>query len=309
MFMEYVADELERVRRHRKGFAVQDFKGTFAIMKELSANVSRTYQDTLTELSKRYPNARPEHVRRSIELTLRLWLKLDIHSADIRLGADSPDRCPVDWSLSITLDQLLKEQFEDSMVTQPHGKSLRFDQRFTAAYLVKTCGIQFQWSDDIATHLDFELDDLVLTVYRHKASLISHLSGPQGSPIPMKLLEEVLSTMNLLFPFGNHATKSLLFKEGQPSLWTLGTHKPYVDLDLARYGHYGGKLEKLMETFDKSARTWKQLALDRRNKMEWSAFWVTVMVALLTIISIPSNIIQATYSVKAYQATVSQGKA
>jgi hypothetical protein len=62
-----------------------------------------------------------------------------------------------------------------------------------------------------------------------------------------------------------------------------------------------------MHAFDKTPRTWKQLAFDRRNKLEWAAFWVTVMVGTLTIISIPCNIIQATYSVKAYRLALAQG--
>jgi hypothetical protein len=233
-FVDYVADELERVGRHGRLFTVQDFRGTFAMIEELSANASRTYNDILAELSRRYPNDHPDAVRRSIELTVRLWLTLDIHSDSVRVGAES-DRTPINWDLSQSLDDLLRDQPRGRTTTQRYGASARFDRRLTAAYLVKTCGISFQWSDCIATHLDFDLDRLILTIYRHKATLISHLVSPQRSPVPKELLEEVISTMDLLFPFGDEPTRDLLFKEDQRFLYTLGgNYKIYSELDLAR---------------------------------------------------------------------------
>ena len=304
-FLEYVADELERVRHHRSLFAVQDFGGTFAIIQTIGANLSKPYKDILGELSSNYLHVPPEAIRRSMELTVRLWLTLNTCSHDIHVGAISTEDTPIDWDLNLSLEQLLNTLVPSSVTTHNHDGLFRFDVGLTAAYLVNTCGMRLQWSDDIASHLNFDLRRLVLTVYRHKACLVSHLKSSQSCPMPKDLLEEILRTLDLLFPFGDDATRRLLFKEGQQSLYTLGTHDT-EDLDLAHYKHYGAKLGRLMESFDKTSRTWKQLAFDRRNKLEWSAFWVTVMVALLTIISIPCNIIQATYSVKAYHATLAQ---
>jgi hypothetical protein len=241
-----------------------------------------------------------------MELAVRLWLTINTHSAGIHVGAVLTESAPIDWDLSISLEQLLKFQFAGRGATHRNGDPSRFEQRLTAAYLVQTCGVTLQWSDDIASHLEFDLERLSLTVYRHKALLVSRLESTPVNPIPKDILEEVLSTLDLLFPFGDKATRSLLFKENQQSLYTLGSYKIDVELDLARYKCYGSKLGRLMTSFDKAPRTWRQLAFDRRNKLEWSAFWVTVMVALLTMISIPCNIIQATYSVKAYQATIAQ---
>jgi hypothetical protein len=305
-FLGYVADELERVRHHRSLFAVQDFDGTFAIIQRIGANVAKPYKEILSELSCQYLNVTPEAIRRSVELAVRLWLTLNTYSTDIRVGAESAENTPIDWDPSLSLDQLLIDQFGKQPVASSRDHPSRYDAGFTAAYLVNTCGMKLQWSDDIATHLDFDLRHLTLTVYRHKACLISHLGGRLGCPIPKEVLEEILRTLDLLFPFGDDATRRLLIKEGQQSLFTLGTYKTEEDLDLVRYKYFGAKLGRLMESFDKKPRTWRQLAFDRRNKLEWSAFWMTVMVALLTVISIPCNIIQATYSVKAYQATVAQ---
>jgi hypothetical protein len=306
-FLKYVADELERVRHHRSLFAVQDFNGTFAIVQNIAANPSRPYRDVLADLSTQYLNVTPEAIRRSIELSFRLWLTLNTSSTDVRVGAETTESSPIDWDLDISLEQLLKNQIVSPSMTPRQEDPSRFDAGFTVAYLVNTCGMRLQWSDDIASHLNFDQRRLVLTVYRHKACLISHLESSQYCPIPKEVLEELLKTLELLFPFGDDATKRLLSREGQQSLYTLGTYGTDDDLDLSHYKYFGAKLGRLMLSFDGTSRTWKQLAFDRRNKLEWSAFWVTVMVALLTVISIPCNIIQATYSVKAYHATLAQG--
>jgi hypothetical protein len=181
-----------------------------------------------------------------------------------------------------------------------------FDPTFTATYLVNTCGVRLQWTDDILAHLNFDLKRLTLTVYRHKACILGHLDNLQDCPLPRDVLEEILDTMDLLFP-PDMATKHLLLKEGQQSMYTLGCHRSSRVLDVGHYQYFGEALEYLVEAFDKAPRTWRQLALDRRNKLEWSAFWVTIMVAVLTVVSIPCNIVQATYSVKAYHVALAQG--
>ena len=306
--LDYVADELERVRPYRRLFAAQDFDGTISIIQRLRTEPSRSYGDIVHDLSSQFLNMTPEAIRRSLELSVRLWLTFNTHSADIAVGSISAEESPTDWAQDVSLDKLLHDRF--ARQTQSHSQQSQpsFDPGLTAAYLVNTCGLTLHWTNDIGSHLDFDLKRLVLTVYRHKACLISHLESPHGCPIPSGVLRETLNTIDMLFPFGDEATRRLLVKEGQSSLYTLGIHEAHPSLELSYYKYFGVELGRLMEAFDKTPRTWRQLALDRRNKLQWSAFWVTVMVAVLTVVSIPCNIIQATYSVKAYHATLAQGR-
>jgi hypothetical protein len=305
--MEHIVRELDHVRHHRSLFVAQHFDATLTIIRTIQQDTSKRYEEVVRALLGQFPNANPDAVRRSIELTVRMWLTINTHSSDIFVGPMSAGDAPIDWEQDISLEQLLRSRF-GRRIQLPRQRSIAmFDPAFTATYLVNTCGVRLQWTDDLFSHLNFDLKRLVLTVYRHKACLLSHIDCPQGSPIPQEVMEEVLDTMDLLFPPWDADTKRLLLKERQQSLFTLGCRKSGRTLDVAHYRYFGEALENLIDSFDKTPRTWRQLALDRRNKLEWSAFWVTVMVAVLTIVSIPCNLVQATYSVKAYRVALAQG--
>jgi hypothetical protein len=304
--VEHIVRELEHVRHHRSLFAIQDFDTTFTVIRLIQQDTSKRYEDIVRILHEQSPTATPDAIRRSVELTIRMWLTINIHSSDIFVGPLSAGDAPVDWRQDISLEQLLRNRFGRSVQLHRQRSIAMFDPAFTATYLVNTCGVRLQWTDDLLSHLNFDLKRLVLTVYRHKACLLSHIDSSQGCPIPQDVMEEVLDTMDLLFPPWDADTKRLLLKERQQSLFTLGCRKSGRTFDVAHYRYFGEALENLIDSFDKTPRTWRQLALDRRNKLEWSAFWVTIMVAVLTVVSIPCNIVQATYSVKAYRVALAQ---
>jgi hypothetical protein len=150
----------------------------------------------------------------------------------------------------------------------------------TAAYLASTCGLKLRWTDRLSDHLRFDSTCQTLAVYRHKICLVNHIESNGDCPIPERVLNEMLDTLNLLFPFGDLATKQLLIKEHQQPLYQLGSCGRTRKLDLANYEYFWEELEYLINSFDKPPKTWRQLATDRRNKMEWAVFWATVMVRL-----------------------------
>lgn len=306
-YLDFMVAELEHVKHHRDLFAAQDLAGTSAIIQEIRNNPHKPYDEVVQYLSTQLLNFDTLAIRRSIELSTRLWLLLNIRSSAVTLGPIFAGDDSLEWDGRLSLVSFLQRQFVQSRQSSLSKEYVRIGPACTAAYYASTCGMRIRWTDDMASHLNFDLETLVLTVYRHKICLVNHLDNPKGCPFPADLLGEALDTMNLLFPLGDVATKRLLLKEGQRSIYTLGSCGRSRNLDLSHYQYFGDKLHLLMESFDKSPRTWQQLAFDRRNKLEWSAFWVTVMVAILTVISIPCNIIQATYSVKGYYLAVAQG--
>lgn len=304
--LDHIVRELDQVRHDRDEFAAQNFDATLGIIQVLRDNHSKQYKDIVRELLVQFSPSTPDAVRRSIELTLRMWLTINAHTSDIFVGPIFAGDKPIDWPDNESLTGLLQRRYEKRVPRSQQVGFAAFDPTFTAIYLVKTCGVRLQWTDDILAHLNFDLRRLTLTVYRHKACIRGHLDGPRGCPIRNDFLEEILDTMDLLFPPWDDSTKRLLLQEGQQSLYTLGCRRGDRVLDVGHYQYFGEVLERIFESFNKS-RTWRQLAFDRRNKLDWSAFWVTVMVAVLTIVSIPCNIIQATYSVKAYRVALAQG--
>ncbi|KAH7071479.1 hypothetical protein BKA63DRAFT_73422 [Paraphoma chrysanthemicola] len=307
-YFEYLANELDQLRHYRHLFAAQSFESTFGIIKTLRDKNTTTYAEILDSLGNHYPDASRDALRRSVELSLRMWLTVNVHHSDIYTGPIAAGDQPLDWAQDECLEQLFRGKFGRNVHLQRQRTTAKFDTALTAAYLVGTCGMRLHWTDDLAAHLGYDSNRRVLTVYRHKACLLNHADYHRGCPIPRDVLEEALETMDLLFPPWDNPTKQLLVREKQQSLFRLGCRRPVRTFDIAHYQYFGGSLEHIIESFDKTPRTWKQLAFDRRNKLEWSAFWMTVFVAVLTLVSIPCNIIQATYSVKAYNLAVAQGR-
>lgn len=295
------------MRHNRALFAAQDLDGMFDIIQTLRDGHNKTCGEIVRELSPHFMNLEPGAIRRSLELSTRLWLSLNTHSSDVAVGPIFAGEVALEWEENMSLDAIVQKHFAKGVRAHAPKGFAKIEPAFTAAYLVNACGMKLQWTDNIAGHLKFDLERVELSVYRHKICLVNHLEHQQGCPFPEDLLIELLDTMNLLFPFGDVATKQLLLKEGQKSMYTLGSCSRSRNLDLSHYKYFGEELLHLIESFDKTPRTWKQLALDRRNKLEWSAFWITVMIAFLTLVSIPCNIIQATYSVKAYHVALAQG--
>jgi hypothetical protein len=302
-FLQHIKNEFEPLLRRRECYAVADLKDIFKIVEVLRQLCTRPLSEVLQALSTQFPNIELAKLRRSVELSVRLWLTLNISSYAIALGPTFANEVPLDWEDVVSLEDVARKRF----VKNQRSSRIKVDPKFTAANLAKTCGIAINWTDYIDGHLGFDSERQVLTVYRHKVCLVNFLDGEDGCPIPRDLLNEALHTLNLLFPFGDLATKQLLFKENQQSFYGLGNCNRSRQLDLATYSYFREELEHLLDAFSRPPRTWKQLAIDRRNKMEWAAFWITILVGLLTVVSIPCNIIQATYSVKAYRVALGQG--
>jgi hypothetical protein len=306
-YLDFFRSEVAQVQHHRAAFAAQDLNSIFTIVEKLRENHDKPCREIVHILSTHFLNFDSAAIRRSLELSTRLWLMLNTRSSEISFGPIFAGAVAIEWDLDCSLDALVQKQFARRTHGHVSKEYSNIDPEFSAAYLINTCGLKLEWTDDISEHLDFDSRRTILRVYRHKICVVHHLNNGQGCPLPEDLLGEILDTLNLLFPFGDGDTRQLLRREGQASMYSLGSCNRSRQLNLAQYQYFGEALEHLMESFDKAPRTWRQLAFDRRNKLEWSAFWVTIMVAFLTVVSIPCNIIQATYSVKAYHAAVVQG--
>lgn len=306
-FISCLKNELFRTHHHQGRFAVETLGATMDLIRILRKMGSSSLSDVLIDLSGPFLNVDKRCIQRSLELSIRLWLTINVNSRCVAVGPTFPREVPLDWAEDVSLEYLIQERWKSIPSDRGTETALKVDAMFTAAYLVDICGMTLEWTDYLTDHLKVDQKGRILTVYKHKVCLLYNLEAQAGCPIPRNVLKEALDTLNLLFPFGDPATKDILAKNGQITLYQLGNCKRERQLDLSQYAYWGKDLKILVDTFNRPPRTWKQLATDTRDLKEWAAFWVTVMVAILTIISIPCNIIQATYSVKAYNAAIAQG--
>jgi hypothetical protein len=312
-FLEYVGDELSELRHHQTRFATNNFESIVELIQMLQNCRGKHLSELLSELAPRFLNVDEHSVQRSIELTVRLWLNLNVNSAMIAVGPILAHSGTIDWSPNESLDDLIASQFagkEAKELSRPkteHLRSMGLD--FTAANLVNLCEIKLNWSDNLADHLVYNRKSRTLTIFKHKICLINHLKTTGDCPIPTAVLEEALDTTNLLFPFGDEATKRLLSQEGQLAFYGLGNCGRDRQDDLREFRFWREELADLFEVYNEPPRTFRQLVIDQRNLVDWAAFWITVMVLLLTMVSIPCSIIQTVYTIKSYNVALAQAQA
>ncbi|KAF2728231.1 hypothetical protein EJ04DRAFT_412869, partial [Polyplosphaeria fusca] len=302
----YLKYSESQLRQYRQRFACETLESTVEIGGLLKHKVAEPLSAVLQNLSSQYLGGDPKALQRSIELSIRLWLTINVKSPSVAVGPTFPFEDPLEWTPPMSLASLIETRFGKSDFSGDSKVRVRLEGSFTAAYLVNICGMQIQWTDYLSDHLRHDASGRNLVVYRHKICLVNHLKSGDACPIPRDILTEALDTLNLLFPFGDAPTKQLLLKENQLPFYQLGGCGRARDLELSSYEYWREEVDGLLKSFRSPPKSWKQLATDRRDLKEYATFWIAVMVAVLTIVSIPCNIIQATYSVKAYRVSLAQ---
>lgn len=267
LFFNYIGNELEDLRQYHLKFAVDTFDNMNELFQCLRTNSAEPLSFVLERLSERFVHADRGALQRSLELAVRLFLTINVNSSSMAMGATFPYEIPLEWPPDASLSSLIERQFSKPNASLKLSVRSSLNHGFTAAYLVNICGIELHWTDNLADHLRLDRQKQILIVYKHKIWLLNHLKALRGSLIPKEVLSETLDTLNLLFPFGDPATRQLLIREGQRPFYGLGNCNRYRNLGLGRYVIYREPLEDLFEVYQKPPRTLKQLMVDRRDMM------------------------------------------
>lgn len=306
--IRHLEDESSSVREHQSSFVTVTLHEIADMIDTLQSGSSRTLTELIEEKRKQVINFDADSYQRSLELCVRLWLTTNVNSWAVVVGRTSYLEQRLDWSGHDSLQDLASRAFVKKTTLPIRQGGASIDSIFTADYLVSSCGFRLVWTNYLSSHLKLDPSRRFLLVFRHKQYLQLQCNGATSGPINSDVFDEALDTLNLLFPYGDDSTEQLLIRHREQDFYELGTCGRKRLLDLERYKYWREELQTLLEVFNSPPRNWRQLALDRRNKLEWSAFWVTVMVAFLTLVSIPCAIIQAVYSVKSYQVAVAQAQ-
>jgi hypothetical protein len=305
-FLRHLIDEISDTRHQHSNFAICTLDAIVSTIKDLQGLQSQPLENVIQHLKSNFLNFDEGAIQRSAEMCIRLSLTVNVNSSTVAVGGTSHREVALDWTRSSSLKKMVEDEFANRATSNSSRLGTRVDGAFTADYFVNSCGMELVWTNYLTDHLRLDPDRRVLLIYRHKAFLSDQIHHESNGPIPQDVSREALDTLNLLFPFGNLATKRLLATHGEQASHDLGTCARDRVFDLSEFKFWRKELEVLAEIYQSPPRTWRQLAFDRRHRLELSAFCITAMVALLTLISIPCTIIQAMYSVKAYQVTVAQ---
>lgn len=111
---------------------------------------------------------------RAIDITMRLWLQINIREDDSGLGGPT-----VRWNETTTLKTFMASLFPVAD-WELGAKERRLDPYFTGANMVGICGLTIAWTNSLEDHLRLERREKILWVYPHKRTLQALLSQAQN---------------------------------------------------------------------------------------------------------------------------------
>ncbi|KAK7995444.1 hypothetical protein PG990_014217 [Apiospora arundinis] len=282
--------------------AVQSYHDVIHVHQTLSNNRRQPKHELRRLLREHYKQAEDTCIDSAMELTVRLWLMVNVRGQTPLHRM--PQKLSVTWDHSESLEGLIMSLFQPSRQFLDSGRS-RLVPLFTAWSMVRLCGLKIRWTESLEDHLRLDLRVKELWVFPYKGFLLKHLEmrdtddEEKGTVFPKVLLREAISTLNLLFPHWDPNTQSFLSAQNQ-SFHTIAPFTGPRRLDLNEFNYWRDQLSELYErVYLAPADSWRQLWADRRNPHQWWTFWIAVVVLVLSVISCVTSVIQAWASVKA----------
>ncbi len=151
--------------------AAQSHEDIIYICGVLSASRDLKKCEIREKVRARFPGADDTGIERSLDLTVRLWLMLNVcDEKSTRVSSKASMR----WNASCQLNDVISSQFQPSTL---HLKSRekRISPSFTASNMVRVCGLRLQWTDSLDDHLRLDRRRKELWIFPYKDFLLRHL--------------------------------------------------------------------------------------------------------------------------------------
>lgn len=125
----------------------------------LPSSVADSNDDSPAELQTPCPS--DEMMNNTINLTLRLWLTIDIRARQFGGVGD------VQWNDDSSLSDLINQQFSrvKKETGEMHNREVLLDEDFTAPNLFRRRGIKTEFTDKLTNHLLYDSKAQTLMVY------------------------------------------------------------------------------------------------------------------------------------------------
>lgn len=223
-----------------------------------------------------------------------------IYSRELKRSIIKPKPLGANILYSVTsLVEFVAQQFplENYVHVDPAEKQL--DGHFTAAYISRACSVRIEWITCVHDHLRYyEWEgEKVVRIYELKQCAFDHMNGSgtslsvsgHGQSIyPIRVLQEVIWSLNQLFPAEDKHLLSWSNKnfnlEG-PFI----THRP---VDVTEYHHFREKLLKLRRVSKAEPENFTEMIYKRQNYNTKRQVVLTIVLGfiLATIFGIISSV-------------------
>lgn len=326
-YFEYYNDELELLRRgisvaswQLNSLAVKTSEDVFYVVDLLRDGGDSRRSDIRQRMLLRFSSSDVVGMNRSINLAIRLWLM--INTQDPEFSGLRHEATPVQWDDESTLLAFLQSLFPPSQWPMS-AQSSRLGPHFTAAFMKDVCGLTIEWTTSLHDHLRLDRFRKALKIFPYKCHLqaliesqkmnsdkkkyvqnsvvsrCNRLTGFFRPLLALTVLEETKLSLDLLFPFWDSRTITLLVNEKQ-NFHEYGSFEATKTLNLMDFDHWRDRLLELHEEiFLSPPISWAQLWRDRRSPQQFWTFWIAIMILILTVFSTVATVIQAWASLKA----------
>lgn len=167
---------VDHVSRATSGLAAKTHEDIFHICSTLTAGKSMPRREIRKLLSLRFrrPQEDDLSIDRLIDLTLRLWLMLNVRGDELSIL--TPQTPALHWDDGFSLEQFISMQFPQS-TTELTIRESRLDPSFTAANMVRICSLHIKWTASLEDHLRLDRRRKILSVFPFKDFLVGHLEA------------------------------------------------------------------------------------------------------------------------------------
>ncbi|KAH7087075.1 hypothetical protein FB567DRAFT_549488 [Paraphoma chrysanthemicola] len=134
----HLADELGQIQHHGEHFLTHSLGSTFTILLIIEDNVSISHRELVRKVCKKSPDVPEGVIHCLIELSVRMWLTVNVRAQHMFMRPLSAGDELLDWAEEVSLEQLLNRRFERHAPRQSPQQELsaaRFDPAFTAVFL------------------------------------------------------------------------------------------------------------------------------------------------------------------------------
>jgi hypothetical protein len=303
-FTEYIGSKCKALDARSNPLQPISSEDMLVVIRELQLHKSSTRAKIVHTLGEKLRAKSPTitAVSKSVDLAATIWLTINIRSTSELLHQDP---AVLRWREDQSLSALAAAHFKSTGTKA--SATVRLGDDLTMANLIAGYGFRIRWTHNLAEHLSFDGAGKIITIYEHKICLRNHLQFKNETALPTAILEEAIDTLNLLFPFGEPSTDSLLRRQGKP-FYGLGYCGRQRMLDIDKYSFWRGSIQELQRVMDEPPSGLQQLALarNRRNVLSFATFWMATAVSILTIISLVSGVLSTLYAKRAYDLALLQ---
>ncbi|KAH7109810.1 hypothetical protein EDB81DRAFT_833104 [Dactylonectria macrodidyma] len=217
----------------------------------------------------------------SIELVVRLWLMINVrilmptHRRDLEVSIPWPDN----QSLMDILDRHICQP------STSHISALdTFSSRLNVTDMKNIANFNVYWTDNLSDHLTTRGSSIYLFYH---VSVLKRIKASVSSTgfLPSALIDETLTTLNLLIP--HSLTSCNTWLKGEISRLSLDPDIMYrdtADRNKGSYTYWQERLFSLSDAFDRTKPSSPiQWWYDRRDMGQWWGFWLVVAGIVLTV--------------------------